>query len=209
MEEKSAHEIVASMTLDAVFIAIILLMTFVPNLGYIAITPFISLTLLHLPVLLGAAIGGWKKGLMLGFVFGISSYMQALSSAGFNALFAYPWVAIPPRMIFGLVAGIVLSLIGKSFKSAKNGLYLALACALLTALHTGAVFLDLYIFYPDTISGLFGSGNPIASGTALTFTLVIVIGMVGEMIVASLIVTPLYLAVTKVLPRLGKKRHLH
>ena len=207
-EEKTTHEIVSGMTLDAVFVALILLMTFVPSLGYIPVTPFVSLTLLHIPVLLGAAIGGWKKGLMLGFIFGVSSYMQALSSAGFNALFAYPWVAIPPRVVFGLVAGLVFSLLGKTFKKKTFGLYLALACALLTMLHTGLVFLDLYVFYPDTIAGLFSSQSPVALGTALTFTFVILLGMAGEMAVAAIIVPPLYIASRKVLPRLGKARRL-
>lgn len=206
-EKKSdPHETIARMTLDAVFIAIIMIMTFVPNLGYIAVTPFVSLTLLHLPVLLGAALGGWKKGLFLGFIFGLSSYMQALSSAGFNALFAYPWVAIPPRVVFGLLAGIVFSLLGKVSKKKTFALYLALVCALLTAMHTGLVFLDLYIFYPDTIAGLFGSGNPIATGTTLTFTLVILLGMVGEMAIAAIIVPPLYVASEKVLKVSKRKR---
>ncbi|MBE6127471.1 MAG: hypothetical protein E7182_05805 [Erysipelotrichaceae bacterium] len=48
-EEKTTHEIVSGMTLDAVFVALILLMTFVPSLGYIPVTPFVSLTLLHIP----------------------------------------------------------------------------------------------------------------------------------------------------------------
>lgn len=204
-KEKTTHEIVSGMTLDAVFIAIILLMTFVPSLGYIPVTPFVSLTLLHVPVLLGAALGGWKKGLMLGLIFGISSYMQALSSAGFNALFAYPWVAIPPRVLFGLCAGIVFSLLGKASKKKAFGLYLALACALLTMLHTGLVFLDLYVFYPDTITGLFSSSNPVAVGTTLTFTLVILLGMLGEMAVAAIIVPPLRMVAYKVLPRFSKK----
>ena len=207
-QEKTTHELIATMTLDAVFIAIIVIMTFVPYMGYIAVTPFVSLTLLHLPVLLGAAIGGWKKGLLLGTVFGLSSYVQALTSTGFNALFAFPWVAIPPRALFGLIAGIVFSLIGKGSKKGLKGIYLALACAILTALHTGLVFLDLYIFYPDTITSLFSSGSPIATGTALTFTLVIAFGMLGEMAVAAFVIPPLYLATSKVLKRYRRPRKI-
>ena len=208
-KEKDVHEIVATMTLDAVFIAIILIMTFVPYLGYIAVTPVLSFTLLHLPVLLGAALGGWKKGALLGLVFGLSSYMQALNgAAGFNALFAYPWVAVPPRFLFGLIAGIVFSFIGKVSNKRAIGLYLALACAGLTALHTALVFFDLYIFYPDTIAGLFSSTSPIATGTTLTFLLVILIGMAGEMGIAAVIIPSLYLAVTKASPRLRRARRL-
>lgn len=197
-KERDRHEVIASMTLDAVFIAIIMLMTFVPNIGFIAITPFLSLTLLHLPVLLGAALGGPKKGLLLGLVFGIASYMQALSGTGFNALFAFPWVAIPPRAAFGLLAGLTFSLLGKIVKKSHYGLYLALASAVMTAIHTGLVFLDLYICYPAKIAEMFGSSEPVASGTTWTFLLVILVGMAGEMAVAAIVTPPLYLAVDKV-----------
>lgn len=47
-------------------------------------------------------------------------------------------------------------------------------------LHTGLVFLDLYVFYPDTITGLFSSTSPVAVGTVLTFTFVILLGMAGK-----------------------------
>ncbi|MCR5349145.1 MAG: ECF transporter S component [Bacilli bacterium] len=205
-KEKDVHEIIEGMTLDAIFIAIILLMTFVPNLGFIAVTPFVSFTLMHLPVLLGAALGGWKKGLMLGFVFGLASYMQALSSAGFNALFAYPWVAIPPRMLFGLAAGLVFSLIGKISQRKAIGLYYGVACAGLTMLHTGLVFLDLFVFYPDTIIGLFSSTSPVATGTALTFTIIILLGMAGEMALAAVLIPTLYSVANAVLPSARRKK---
>ncbi len=199
------HERIMSMTFDAFFIAILLLMTFVPNLGYIAVTPFISFTLMHLPVLLGAALGGTKKGILYGFVFGVSSYIQALGSAGFNALFAFPWVAIPPRLLFGLAAGLVFGFVSKVSQKKSMGLYLALGSALLTFLHTGLVFLDLYMFFPSEIGGLFSSTAPIATGTGLTFLLVIVIGMLGEMAIAAFIIPPLYLATSKVTLRFKQR----
>lgn len=203
--EKDPRKTIRRMTADAMIMAIIMLMTFVPNLGYLAVTPFISFTLLHLPVLLGAAIGGWKRGLLFGFIFGVSSYVNALSSAGFNLLFAHPLVAIPPRMAFGLLAGIVFSLIGKLSKKKWNVLYLGLAAAGLTMLHTVMVFADLYAFYPETIGGLLTSGTPAATGTALTFTVLILIGMAGEMGLAAFIIPPLVVALRKAVPSLFQK----
>jgi len=204
-QKYNPHERILSMTFDAFFIAVLLLMTFVPNLGFIAVTPFISFTLMHLPVLLGAALGGPKKGVLYGFVFGVASYIQALSSAGFNALFAFPWVAIPPRLLFGLAAGIVFGFVGKVSQTKARGLYLTLGSALLTFLHTGLVFLDLYIFYPTEITGLFSSTSPVAAGTGLTFLLIIVIGMLGEMAIAALVIPPLYLATSKVRQRFKQR----
>ncbi|MBQ7250068.1 MAG: ECF transporter S component [Bacilli bacterium] len=204
-QKYNPHERILSMTFDAFFIAVLLLMTFVPNLGFIAVTPFISFTLMHLPVLLGAALGGPKKGILYGFVFGVASYIQALSSAGFNALFAFPWVAIPPRLLFGLAAGLVFGFVGKVSQTKTRGLYLTLGSALLTFLHTGLVFLDLYIFYPAEITGLFSSTSPVAAGTGLTFLLIIVIGMLGEMAIAALVIPPLYLATSKVRQRFKQR----
>ena len=206
--KRTTSEVIRDMVVDAMFIAIIMIMTFVPNVGYISVTPFISFTLIHLPVLLGAALFGWKKGLLLGFVFGCSSYFQALTGgvSGLNLLFAYPWTAIPPRALFGLLAGIAFSLIRKLHKGPLKGLYLGLAAAILTAVHTVLVFFDLYIFFPDTIGQLFLSSDPAGIGTALTFTLLIAIGMGGEMGLAAVVTPLLTIAVSKAVPRLTRSK---
>lgn len=193
------HYKIASMTVDAIFIALLLVMTFVPSMGFIAITPFLSLTLMHLPVLLGASLFGWRKGLLYGFAFGVSSYVNALTGTGFNALFAYPWVAIPPRAIFGLLAGIVFSLIGKLNKTGIKGIYLTLACFGLTILHTILVFGDLFLFHYDTVAGLMFSDQAIAA--RLTFAAIIGLGMLGEALLAAVVIPPLQIAVTKAAPK--------
>ncbi len=193
------------MVIDAFFIALIVIFTFVPNIGFIAVTPFISFTLLHIPVLVGAYLFGPKRGMLYGFIFGVCSYLQALTAgSGFNLLFAYPWTAIPPRLLFGLIAGICFSLIRKLHKLSLKGIYLSALAIVLTFLHTALVFLDLYIFFPDTVGGLLTSSSPIATGTALTFFAIIGFGALGEMALAGIIVPSLGLVLDKVMPRLGK-----
>lgn len=199
-KEKDPHARVTSMTVDAFFIAILLAMAFVPSLGYIAVTPFLSFTLMHLPVLLGAALFGWKKGLLYGLIFGISSYVNALTGTGFNALFAFPWVAIPPRVAFGLISGILFSLIGKLNKKGVKGIYLSLVCFFMTILHTILVFLDLFLFHYETVSSLFFSSQAIAA--SFTFAAILGLGMLGEAILAAVIIPPLHLALTKAAPRI-------
>ena len=71
---------IRSMTFDAVIIALLFAMSFIPYVGFINVGPF-SLTLLHLPVLLGASLFGWKKGLLYGMVFGLLSWFRALYAA--------------------------------------------------------------------------------------------------------------------------------
>ena len=207
-QEKDRSARIKEMTLDALFLALVLVMTFVPNLGYISFTPLLTFTLMHLPVLLAAMIGGWRKGLLVGFFFGCSSFAQALTStSAFNLLFIYPWVSIPPRMLFGFVAGLVFSLIGKLHKGPLKGLYLGLASAGLTLLHTSLVFLDLFIFFPDIIVAMFSSTSPLEYAPAFTMFTGLLVGVAGEMIIAGVVMPPLMLAITKAMPHLFKRKH--
>ena len=57
-----------NMVLTAVIAAIIILMAFVPYVGYINLV-VIKATLIHVPVIIGSVILGPKKGAFLGFIF--------------------------------------------------------------------------------------------------------------------------------------------
>jgi uncharacterized membrane protein len=175
--------------LDAMFIAIILLMGFVPQVGYITIVPGLSLTLLHLPVLIGAYLFGWKKGALYGLAFGVTSWIEAMIQGGvFNAFFIYPWVSVLPRVLFGAISGFCFQYLKKNPKIYGSGWIVGAISFLLTCLHTGLVFADLYVFYPKEISAFFTSGNSLISGVSFTFLAVIALGMVGEASLAAILV---------------------
>jgi uncharacterized membrane protein len=59
----------------ALFSAIIVIMAFVPYLGYIPLG-FMNATIIHVPVILGALFLGPKLGAILGFVFGLTSLIN-------------------------------------------------------------------------------------------------------------------------------------
>lgn len=184
---------------DAFFIAIIAVMGFVPQIGYIAILPWLSLTLCHLPVLLGAYLYGWKKGALYGLAFGITSWIEALlTGTGFNALFIVPWVSVLPRLLFGFLSGLAFQLLRKTPKIYTNGVAVGALAALLTCLHTALVFLDLYVFYPSVIGNYFVSKDPVVAGVALTFFGLIALGMAGEASLAAIIVPLVGKAVRKI-----------
>ena len=63
------------MVLTALFTAIIIIMAFVPYLGYINLV-VIKATLIHVPVIIGSIVLGPKKGGFLGFVFGCTSLIK-------------------------------------------------------------------------------------------------------------------------------------
>ncbi len=134
---KSNKEKVREMTILAMFIAIIAVLGLVPNgvgasLGFIRIAPNIEATIIHIPVLIGAALLGRKMGFYLGTAFGIISLIAAFIYS--SPLFVYPWVSVLPRMIFGFIIYDVVQFFLKIFKVK----YVALIVSffLLSVIHT-------------------------------------------------------------------------
>ena len=74
---------VIEFTMTAFLATLIILMTFTP-IGYIPIGP-LKLTLLTLPVAVGSIVLGWRAGLILGGVFGISSFITCFGMDAFGA----------------------------------------------------------------------------------------------------------------------------
>ena len=103
---------VKKLFLAAVFIAIIIVMTAVPYTGYITYLPGgIAITTLHIPVIIGAVFLGWKYGALLGGVWGITCVVKAyLNPEAGNIPFQNPLVSVLPRIIVGIVAGLVFAL---------------------------------------------------------------------------------------------------
>ena len=71
------------LTLSAVFIAIIAVMSFTP-VGYLKIG-IVEITLLVAPVVAGGILLGRWGGLLLGAAFGISSFLQCFGMSTFGA----------------------------------------------------------------------------------------------------------------------------
>jgi len=73
----------------------------IPGLGFIpAPTPAGSITIMHLPTVLGGIVGGPAVGALVGSIFGLISFLRAGSP-----MFADPLVAILPRILIGVAAG--------------------------------------------------------------------------------------------------------
>ena len=94
----------------ALFTAIILLMAFTP-LGYIK-TPGLEITLLVVPVAVGAIILGPTAGAVLGGVFGITSFIQAFSGPLGAALLSISVVGtfvlcVITRILMGWLTGLI------------------------------------------------------------------------------------------------------
>lgn len=127
MKNEKTYELV----LTALFTAIIVIMAFTP-LGYIPLV-VINATIIHIPVILGALFLGPKKGAFLGFVFGLTSFINntfkaATASAfvfspvvaygyvGVSGIFKSLYICFVPRILVGVVPYFVWLLIRRIVK---------------------------------------------------------------------------------------------
>ncbi len=131
MKNEKTYELV----LTALFTAIIIIMAFTP-LGYIPLV-VINATIIHIPVILGALFLGPKKGAFLGFVFGLTSFINntfkaATASAfvfspvlaadviGISGVFKSLYICFVPRILVGIIPYFVYILIRYLLKSEQK-----------------------------------------------------------------------------------------
>jgi uncharacterized membrane protein len=88
------------------------------RLGFIVL-PTVSLTILHVPVIIGAILEGPLVGLLIGFLFGLFSLIQsAIAATGAGDIaFVNPLISVLPRLFIGPAAWLLYTLVsGQKFK---------------------------------------------------------------------------------------------
>ncbi|MBE6781778.1 MAG: ECF transporter S component [Ruminococcaceae bacterium] len=156
---KNKKQNIFRLTLVSLFIAVMAVMNFTP-LGYITTGAF-SITLMTIPVALGAACGGMWGGAVLGTVFGLTSFLQAfgigfmidpMAATLFNENpFYYTVTCFVPRILAGLLSGLVIFLFEKGRK--MSIFKFALAATVVPIINTFG-FLGFYMtFYSGTALG--------------------------------------------------------
>lgn len=82
----------------AAVLAAISILLGVTRLGYIPVPNVVgNATIMGVPVYIGAVLEGWPVGAVIGFIFGMSSFLGAAFPA-----FKDPLVAILPRILIGI-----------------------------------------------------------------------------------------------------------
>ena len=106
------------LVIRAILTAIIILQTMVPFLGFIPIG-ITSLTIIHITVIVAAIVLGTKDGMFIGLVWGIFTMIRAFTSPTTPldiAVFTNPIISVIPRVLVGLVAGLLFTIIYKKTK---------------------------------------------------------------------------------------------
>lgn len=169
----------------ALLVAIIILMAFTP-IGYIRM-PGVEITLIVVPVAVGAVLMGPAGGAILGGVFGITSFIQCFGMSAFGAqlLAINPiltfLVCVPTRILAGWIGGLLFAGLKKKRLTHqvedgegkvvykvyrvywKNLPYYAanLACPICNTIFFTAT-LCLFFFQTDYIQSLAGGRNVLA-----------------------------------------------
>ena len=186
MKNEKTYELV----LTALFTAIIIIMAFTP-LGYIPLV-VINATIIHIPVILGALFLGPKKGAFLGFVFGLTSFINntfkaatasafvfspvlAYNVVGVSGIFKSLYICFVPRILVGVVPYFIYILIRKIVKGEQKA-----GRIVVDALASLILFVSVRAFLIRLLDGVVNSVICTVIGLAAGIILMVVLTVTGN-----------------------------
>lgn len=193
VNQKSATK---TLVMTAILTALVVVLQFMGQ--FIRLGPFM-ISLVLIPIVIGAAVGGAKVGGWLGFVFGVVVLISG-DAAAFLAVDVFGTVVtvLVKGTLCGLAAGLVYQLVEE-----KNR-YLAviLAAIVCPVVNTGVFLLGCLIFFMDTVTAWANGGNVVAY---------MFLGLVGGNFLvefgANLVLSPAVVRILDVAEKtIGKKR---
>lgn len=199
-----------SMVMAAVIAAIIVIMAFVPFLGYIPLG-FMNATTVHIPVIIGAVLLGPKYGAFLGLTFGLTSlwkntfmpnptsfvFSPFVSMGQFHGNIGSLVICLAPRVLIGVAAYYVYRFCTGTLKASRGKALFASGAA-------GSIVNTLLVM--NLIYFLFGNAYAEASSWMDQWVYGVILGIIGvqgvpEAVVAGIIVTAVGGAMLKVMKR--------
>ena len=181
---------IIGMVQTAIFGAIIIIMAFTPFIGYITIGP-LRATIIHVPVIIASLLLGPKKGGALGFLFGLTSFINNTMNPTLISFVFTPFYSIicfVPRILVGIlpfyVYKLAIHLRKKRGKSGVSNAGLIFAGVTGSLVNTLLVMNLIFVFFREGYAAV----NDVAVSTVYTVILAaIVTNGVPEAIVAGVI----------------------
>lgn len=196
----------------ALFSAIIIIMAFVPYLGYIPLG-FMNATIIHIPVILGSLFLGPKRGAFLGMIFGFTSLVNNTFNPNLTSFVFSPFYTIGnvhggirsliicflPRILVGVIPYFVYGIIRKITlqKKGSRSISFIIAGVLGSLTNTLLVMHGIYFLFGSSYSDAKGISPDALYGLILT-----IIGTNGipEAIVAAILITAIGQVLVRVKP---------
>lgn len=147
----------------ALFVALIILLSVTP-LGYLPIGTIYATTI-QMPIIIGAILFGWKKGAVLGGVFGVTSLIKNTLQPNVTSFVFSPFVpvfgeesgsptaiiiSLLPRIMIGVTAAFVFWALTKTKINKTIACAIAGFCGSLT--NTVLVMTGIYLFFGESYS---------------------------------------------------------
>ena len=164
----------------------------ISGLGLIRL-PIFNLTIMHIPVIIGAILEGPVVGIAVGLIFGLFSMYQNITAPGLTSfIFWNPIIALIPRILIGIVAYYSFKLLKSKIKN--TGVSAGIASILATLTNTIGVLGLTYILYLDKYAQAREISKDAVAGTLLTVGLT---NGIPEAIVSALIIIPIVVTMLK------------
>ena len=167
-------------------------------------TPWMKITIQHLPVIIGAIIEGPIVGASIGFIFGIFSIYQNITAPTPMSPFFYnPIISILPRVLIGVISYYVYRILKRKLKNKKLSIGIAAICGSLT--NTIGVLGSIYLIYFKDYASILIENGTISAGSRITVTVALlsIIGTNGmaEAALSALVAIPVIIAIFKMQKR--------
>lgn len=187
----------------ALMTAIIIVLAFTP-LGYAIKIGALAVTLIILPVAVGASISGVKSGAILGTVFGITSFAQCLGGdfLGALAFSISPVLCFIMCIITRLIAGAAAGAVSTGLKNIKAQPVRYALTGLTASLLNSVLFLSsLYFFFGSKMMQDQSFTEALeADGTSTFFALIIapaIVNVIAEAVINSSLTAVIMTALRK------------
>ena len=151
---------IARMAGIALLMAMIVVMQFIG--GMIPPVGGFSISLVLIPIVLGAAIYGPKAGAILGGTFGVIVIINCITGAdpgGAMVFQANPILCIIVVLAKGILAGFAAGTVYQAVKGFNSYLAMVLAAIVCPVVNTGTFVVCMYLFFIDILSAWAGGGD--------------------------------------------------
>ena len=189
---------IREMTLAGFFIALQIVLSVTP-IGYIPIGP-INVTTMHIPVILAGIFLGTQYGMLVGFVFGLTSMLRATFAPGMTSFIFSPFITVGgisgnfwslvvcfvPRILLGWISARLFRVLRK--KGVNDLLSCTIAAAVATMCHTLMVMGMIWLFFAEPYAQALGVEVSALGGIILG---VITTNGIFETILAAIVVPAL------------------
>lgn len=191
----------------ALFLAIEIVLVVTP-LGYIQLG-LISATIMHIPVIIAGISLGRKAGAQLGFVFGLTSMLNATFRPGPTSFIFSPFITVAgvsgnwtsliiafvPRILTGYLSGLIYQQLQK--RNVNDNICVIVAALVGTLTNTVLVLSGIYLFFGPQYAQIMNIAYQALIGVIFTIVATNGIGEAILAVISSLLICKAIAPITK------------